>query len=71
MIAHDDSIFRTEKGGEVVWSFEMPCEQEWGAQMIASALQDHGQSGSNPYIHTTQATSSAALARPNFGSPSS
>tara|TARA_Y100000401_G_scaffold55907_1_gene44289 strand:- start:34846 stop:35943 length:1098 start_codon:yes stop_codon:yes gene_type:complete len=70
MIGHDKGMYRTEKGGEVVWSFEMPCELEWAAQIIGSTFQDLAQSGSGPYVHTIEASSSNALARPAFGAPS-
>mgnify|MGYP005825403469 CR=1 FL=1 len=65
MITHDDSLFRTEKGGEITWSFEMPCEREWAAQMLASVFQDHAQDLGTR--HTITASSGAALARPDFG----
>ena len=70
MITHDKAMYRTEKGGEVVWSFEMPCELEWAAQMFGSVLQDLTEAGSGPSVHTVQAISGSELSRPAWGSPS-
>ena len=68
MITQSDSLFRTEKGGEVVWSFEMPCEREFFAQFMSSVMQEHSQSGGDPYIHTIRSAHDDVMARPDFGS---
>ncbi len=51
--------------------FEVPAERDMIVRMLANVLQDHGESGSGPYIHTIQATSGAALSRPDFTGSSS
>ena len=71
MIELDIDQFRTQKGGFVTMDFELPAEREIIVRLLANVLQDHGESGSGPYIHTIQATSSAALARPDFTGSSS
>jgi len=71
MIELDTDQFRTQKGGFITMDFEVPAEQDMIVRMLANVLQDHGESGSGPYVHTIQATSSAALARPDFTGSSS
>jgi len=66
MIELDTDQFRTTKGGFITMDFEVPAERDMIVRMLANVLQDHGESGSGPYVHTIQATSSAALARPDF-----
>ena len=71
MIELDTDQFRTQKGGFITMDFEVPAEQDMIVRMLANVLQDHGESGSGPYVHTIQATSSAALARPDVTGSSS
>lgn len=71
MIETDFDQFRTRKGGFVTLDFEVPAERENIVRLLANVLQDHGESGSGPYIHTIQATSSAALSRPDLSSSAS
>ena len=66
MLELDTDQFRTTKGGFITMDFEVPAERDMIVRMLANVLQDHGESGSGPYVHTIQATSSAALARPDF-----
>ena len=66
MIELDTDQFRTTKGGFITMDFEVPAERDMIVRMLANVLQDHGESGSGPYVHTIQATSGAALARPDF-----
>jgi len=66
MLELDIDQFRTTKGGFITMDFEVPAERDMLVRMLANVLQNHGESGSGPYVHTIQATSSAALARPDF-----
>ena len=66
MVELDIDQFRTTKGGFITMDFEVPAERDLIVRMLANVLQDHGESGSGPYVHTIQATSGAALARPDF-----
>ena len=68
MIELNTDQFRTTKGGFITMDFEVPAERDMIVRMLASVLQDHtcDESGSAPFIHTIQATSSAALSRPDF-----
>ena len=68
MIELNTDQFRTQKGGFITMDFEVPAERDMIVRMLASVLQDHtcDESGSAPFIHTIQATSSAALSRPDF-----
>ena len=72
MIETDKEQFRSRKGGFVTMDFEVPAERNFIVRLLANVLQDHTEntSGSN-VIHTIQATSSAALARPDFTDSSS
>jgi hypothetical protein len=71
MVELDIDQFRTTKGGFITMDFELPAERDLIVRLLANVLQDHGESGSGPYIHTIQATSSAALSRPDFTGSSS
>ena len=71
MVELDIDQFRTTKGGFITMDFEVPAERDLIVRLLANVLQDHGESGSGPYIHTIQATSSAALSRPDFTGSSS
>ena len=71
MIELDTDQFRTTKGGFITMDFEVPAERDMIVRMLANVLQDHGESGSGPYIHTIQATSGQALSRPDFTANSS
>ena len=71
MIELDTDQFRTTKGGFITMDFEVPAERDMIVRMLANVLQDHGESGSGPYVHTIQATSGAALSRPDFTGSSS
>ena len=71
MVELDIDQFRSQKGGFVTMDFECPAEREILVRLLANVLQDHGESGSGPYVHTIQATSGAALARPDFTGSSS
>jgi len=68
MIELNTDQFRTTKGGFITMDFEVPAERDMIVRMLASVLQDHtcDESGSAPFIHTIQATSGAALSRPDF-----
>ena len=68
MVELDIDQFRTTKGGFITMDFEVPAEQDMIVRMLANILQDHtcDESGSAPFIHTIQSTSSATLARPDF-----
>jgi len=68
MIELNTDQFRTTKGGFITMDFEVPAERDMIVRMLASVLQDHtcDESGSAPFIHTIQSTSSAALSRPDF-----
>ena len=68
MIELDTDQFRTTKGGFITMDFEVPAERDMIVRMLANVLQDHtcDESGSAPFIHTIQSTSSAVLARPDF-----
>ena len=68
MFELDTDQFRTTKGGFITMDFEVPAEQDMIVRMLANMLQDHtcDESGSAPFIHTIQSTSSATLARPDF-----
>jgi len=73
MVTHGKHFFRSEKGGEVTWSFEMPCELEWAAQMFGSAFQqlaetDAGDDDTAPFVHTI--TVDKDTARPEWDAPS-
>ena len=71
MIELDIDQFRTQKGGFVTMDFELPAERDLIVRLLANVLQDHTESGSGPYIHTIQASSSGALGRPDFTGSSS
>jgi len=71
MVELDIDQFRTTKGGFITMDFEVPAERDLIVRLLANVLQDHDESGSGPYIHTIQATSSAALSRPDFTGSSS
>ena len=71
MVELDIDQFRTTKGGFITMDFEVPAERDLIVRLLANVLQDHGESGSGPYIHTIQATDSAALSRPDFTGSSS
>jgi hypothetical protein len=72
MIETDLDQFRTRKGGFVTLDFEVPAERGFLSRMVANVLQDHSESGSSPnFVHTVQASSSAALSRPDFDATSS
>lgn len=66
MIETDFDQFRTRKGGFVTLDFEVPAERAGLVRLLANVLQDHSESGANPYVHTIEASSSAALSRPDF-----
>ena len=66
MVELDIDQFRTTKGGFITMDFEVPAERDLIVRLLGNVLQDHGESGSDPYVHTIQATSGAALARPDF-----
>ena len=66
MIETDFDQFRTRKGGFVTLDFEVPAERAGLVRLLANVLQDHSESGANPYVHTIEAPSSAALSRPDF-----
>ena len=66
MIETDFDQFRTRKGGFVTLDFEVPAERAGLSRLLANVLQDHSESGANPYVHTIEASSSAALSRPDF-----
>ena len=66
MLELDIDQFRTTKGGFITMDFEVPAERDLIVRLLANVLQDHGESGSGPYVHTIQATSSATLSRPDF-----
>jgi len=68
MLELDTDQFRTTKGGFITMDFEVPAERDMIVRMLANVLQDHtcDESGSAPFIHTIQSTSSAVLARPDF-----
>jgi len=68
MVELDIDQFRTTKGGFITMDFEVPAERDMIVRMLANVLQDHtcDESGSAPFIHTIQSTSSAVLARPDF-----
>ena len=72
LIELDQDQFRSTKGGFVTLDFEVPAERNFLVRLLANVLQDHTEntSGTN-VIHTVQATSSAALSRPDFTSGSS
>ena len=65
-IETDFDQFRTRKGGFVTLDFEVPAEREGIVRLLASVLQDHTETGAGPYVHTIEASSSAALSRPDF-----
>ena len=71
MIETDFDQFRTRKGGFVTLDFEVPAEREGIVRLLTSVLQDHSESGAGPYVHTIEASSSAALSRPDFDATSS
>ena len=66
MIETDFDQFRSRKGGFVTLDFEVPAERAGLSRLLANVLQDHSESGANPYVHTIEASSSAALSRPDF-----
>lgn len=66
MIETDFDQFRTRKGGFVTLDFEVPAERAGLVRLLANVLQDHSETGSNPYVHTVEASSSNALSRPDF-----
>jgi len=66
MIETADDQFRTRKGGFVTMDFEVPAEREMIVRMLANVMQDHTETGSGPYLHTIQSTSSNPLVRPDF-----
>jgi len=68
MLELDTDQFRTTKGGFITMDFEVPAERDLIVRMLANVLQDHtcDESGSAPFIHTIQSTSSATLSRPDF-----
>ena len=66
MIETDFDQFRTRKCGFVTLDFEVPAERAGLARLLANVLQDHSESGANPYVHTIEASSSNALSRPDF-----
>jgi hypothetical protein len=66
MIETDFDQFRSRKGGFVTLDFEVPAERAGLVRLLANVLQDHSESGANPYVHTIEASSSAALSRPDF-----
>jgi hypothetical protein len=74
MLPHDGHFFRSEKGGEVTWSFEMPCELEWAAQMFGSVFQNVVQTDVSddtvaPFVSTT--TLNKDSSRPVWGTVAS
>jgi len=71
MIETDFDQFRSRKGGFVTLDFEVPAERAGLVRLLANVLQDHSQSGSNPYVHTIEASSSNALSRPDLSSSAS
>ena len=71
MIETDFDQFRTRKGGFVTLDFEVPAERAGLVILFANVLQDHSETGSNPYVHTIEASSSAALSRPDLSSSAS
>lgn len=71
MIETDFDQFRTRKGGFVTLDFEVPAEREGIVRLLANVLQDHAESGSGPYVHTIEASSSNAMSRPDFDATSS
>jgi len=66
MTETDFDQFRSRKGGLVTLDFEVPAERAGLVRLLANVLQDHSESGANPYVHTIEASSSAALSRPDF-----
>lgn len=67
MIETDKDQFRTAKGGFVTMDFEVPAERNFIVRMLANVLQDHTEDVSGAKeIHTIQATSGAAMVRPDF-----
>jgi len=67
MVELDIDQFRTTKGGFITMDFELPAERDLIVRLLANVLQDHGESTTGSVTtHTIQATSSAALARPDF-----
>jgi len=71
MIETDFDQFRTRKGGFVTLDFEVPAEREGIVRLLANVLQDHTETGSGPYVHTIEASSSNAMSRPDFDATSS
>tara|TARA_Y100001973_G_C5197856_1_gene335544 strand:- start:2094 stop:3230 length:1137 start_codon:yes stop_codon:yes gene_type:complete len=72
MIEFDKDQFRTRQGGFVTLDFEVPAERNFITRMIANVLQDHTENtGGTNVIHTVEASSSNAMARPNFTASSS
>ena len=71
MIETDFDQFRTRKGGFVTLDFEVPAERAGLVRLLANVLQDHSETGSNPYVHTIEASSSNALSRPDLSSSAS
>lgn len=71
MIETDFDQFRSRKGGFVTLDFECPAEREGIVRLLANVLQDHSETGSGPYVHTIEASSSNALSRPDLSSSAS
>ena len=71
MIETDFDQFRSRKGGFVTLDFEVPAERAGLVRLLANVLQDHSETGSNPYVHTIEASSSNALSRPDLSSSAS
>ena len=72
MVELDTAQFRSRKGGNVTLDFEVPAERAFLSRLVANVLQDHTEGGSGANLtHTSQATSSAALSRPDFDASSS
>ena len=71
MVELDTAQFRSRKGGNVTLDFEVPAERAFLSRLVANVLQDHTEGGSGANLtHTSQATSSAALSRPDFDNSS-
>jgi hypothetical protein len=66
MIETNLDQFRSKKGAFVTLDFELPAEREGIVRLLSNVLQDHTQTGSGPYVHTIEASSSNALLRPDF-----
>jgi len=73
MIELKSDQFRTRKGGSLTLDFELPAERDLLVRLMANVLQDHTEDATDDprFVHTIEASSSNALARPQLSSEGS